>query len=43
MPKAAALLFWRRWQDLNLRIPPGAVLYRLSYICVSRVYGYDLN
>ena len=25
--------FWRRRQDLNLRIPPGAVLCLLSYVC----------
>ena len=25
---------WCRRQDLNLRIPPSAVLYRLSYVCI---------
>lgn len=25
---------WRRRQDLNLRIPPGAVLCLLSYVCI---------
>lgn len=27
--------FWRRRQGLNLHPPPGAVLCRLSYVCIS--------
>ena len=26
---------WCSRQDLNLRIPPGAVLCQLSYVCIS--------
>ena len=30
---------WRRRLDLNQRIPPGAVLYRLSYVCISPAFA----
>lgn len=43
LPKAAALLFWRRRQGLNLHLPPGAVLYRLSYVCVCPRWDTSLR
>ena len=34
---------WCRRQDLNLRIPPGTVLYRLSYVCKCPLWATSLR